>query len=108
MPKANPKDKNKRFALSDKSKEILEKRKRATQERNPAQFLQFNKEFTESRKQDKKERILESVSKDLDLRERWLGIRELKRKYNPTPYHNKDKDGQHITHDKGAQLAQNT
>ena len=105
MPKANPKDKNKRFALSDNSTKIIGKGKQAAKDNNPKLFLQHNREFIQSRKQDKKIRILESVSKDLDIRERWLGVRELKRKYNPTPYHNKDKDGQHITHDKRAQFA---
>ena len=53
----------------------------------------------------KKIRIIESVSKDLDLRDRWLGIRELKRKYNPTPFHNKNAAGEHINHKKRAQEA---
>ena len=49
--------------------------------------------------------ILEAISKDLDLRDRWLGIRELRRKYTPTPYHNKDRQGLHISHKNRAQHA---
>lgn len=40
--------------------------------------------------------MLGAVSKDLDLRDRWLGTRELKRKNNQIPYHNTDKEGTHV------------
>jgi hypothetical protein len=105
LPKSNPKDKNKRFELSAKSREILDERKQAARDRNPQLFLQLNKEFTKARKEDKKNRVLESISKELDIRDRWLGIKELKRKYTPTPYHNKDNHGLHIKHKQRAQHA---
>ena len=105
IPKLHQKDKNKRFELSENSKEIIEKRKTAAAKRNPQLFMTLTKEFNKSRKDDKRNRILESISKDLDLRERWLGIRELKKKYTPTPFHNKDKYGIHIQYKRRAQYA---
>ena len=105
LPKTNPKDKNKRYELSSTSEDILEKRKQAAKGRNLQSFLTLNTQFTKSRREDKNQRVIESVSKDLDIRERWLGIRELKRKYNITPFHNKNAAGEHIQHKKRAQEA---
>jgi len=51
--------------------------------------------------------VIESISRDLDLRSRWLGIKELKSKYNPTPYHNVTKDSEHIKlHDRAQKAAE--
>jgi hypothetical protein len=52
-----------------------------------------------------KQRVIESVSKELDIRDRLLGIRELKRTYNPTPFHNTNAEGEHIHHKRRAQEA---
>jgi hypothetical protein len=108
LPRANPKDKNKRFELSNNSRDILNQRKEAAKQRNLQLFISLNTQFTKSRREDKKQRIIESVSKELDLRERWLGIRELKRKYNPTPFHNKNAQGEHIQHKKEHEKQLNT
>ena len=58
-----------------------------------------------SRQEDKRQHILDAVDKDLDVRDRWLGIRELKSKYNPILYHNKDKEGKHLSWTQRAQKA---
>ena len=52
LPKPNPKDKHKKFELSEKSKEIQEKRKEAATDRNPQLLLQLNKEFIKTRRED--------------------------------------------------------
>ena len=39
---------------------------------------------------------METLDKDLDRRDTWLGIRRLKSEYKPQPYHRKTKDGKHI------------
>ena len=96
LPKMTPRDRYRKHQMSNKSKQLIEERGRAIKERNLAKFDNLSREFRKSRKQDRKDRVIEGLSKDLDLRERWLGIRELKSKYNPNPYHNKDKQGNHI------------
>ena len=53
LPKANPKDKNKRFELSNASKDILEQRKEAAKKKNIQLFVTLNKQFTKSRREDK-------------------------------------------------------
>ena len=47
---------------------------------------ELNKEIIKQRKREKKIRILESVKKDLDLRDRRLGLRNLRKDYQPIPY----------------------
>ena len=64
-----------------------------------SQNFQKNKH---SKEEDRKTQV-SAISKDLDLRNRWLGIEELRSKYNPTPYHNKTKEGEHIKLNERAQ-----
>ena len=42
-------------------------------------------------KQDKQQHILNTVKQELDVREKWAGIRALKSNFNPLPYNRKDK-----------------
>ena len=49
---------------------------------------------------------MRSLDKDLDIRDRRLGIKNLKRQYQPITYHNKDKEGKHIkTRDRAQEAA---
>jgi len=105
LPKEKPKDRFRKHALSDKTKQLLEERGRAAKHRKAEEFDRLTKAYRKSRKDDRKERVLEAIGKDLDLRDRWLGIRELKSKYNPTPYHNKDSEGKHVEWKDRAQKA---
>lgn len=104
LPKAHPKDGNKRYEPSNTSENTKPKENKTAKNINLSLFLTLNTQFTKSRKKTNK-RILESVSTDVDLRGRRLGIRELKRKYDPTPFHNKNAEGIHIQHKQGAQEA---
>ena len=70
--------------MSDRSIQIIEARGHARKVRNLAEFERLSKEFRKSRKTDRQERVLEGLTKELDLTDRWLGIRELKSKYNPS------------------------
>ncbi len=41
--------------------------------------------------------MIETIDKDLDVRERWAGIRSIKSKYRPQPYNRTDKyGGKHV------------
>jgi hypothetical protein len=105
LPRAIQTDKNKRYEPSYTSKDVPNQRKETAKARNPQLVLQLSKQCLKSRRDDKRTGTLEALSKDLDIRERWLGIRELKRKFNPTPFHNKTAQGQHIQHKERAQEA---
>ena len=73
--------------------------------KNQQLFDELTSQFTKSRKQDRKDRILETLEKELDVRERWLNIRELKRKYTPNPFHNTDRQNKHVHYRQRAQQA---
>ena len=45
---------------------------------------------------DRQEYVLEIIDKDLDVRDKWAGIRELKKPYKPIPYAQKTNDGRKI------------
>ena len=47
--------------------------------------------------------MLESVSRELDIRDRWLGIRQMKKQFAPNPYCRKDERGRHIPKDRLAE-----
>ena len=68
-------------------------------------MIDYPKNTRNNRKENKKQHILETIHKDLDVRDRCLGIRELRSKYNPIPYHNKDKEGKQLSWTQGAQKA---
>ena len=105
LPKEPKKDKYKKHKLSEKSKELIEQRGQARKHRNIQEFTRLTKEFRKSRKEDKRQHILTTIGRDLDIRDRWLGIRELKSKYNPIPYHNKNEEGKHLAWTQRAQKA---
>ena len=65
------------------------------------------------RKKDKKKAIAESLNNEIDVRDRWLGLRQLKKGYQITPYALKVKDRNRVTKDSIAEtmaehLANNT
>ena len=48
-------------------------------------------------RKDRRKHLLEMVSKDLDIRDRWMGIRALKKGYQPIPYRLKNTHGRRVT-----------
>ena len=59
-------------------------------------FEQHDKNYRKQLKQDKTEHVMHICSKELDTRDRWMGIRQLKQGYQPTPYHRKSRKGEHV------------
>ena len=76
-----------------KTKEPLAQRGRAFTRRQAAEYARLHKEYTKSYQHDQKTAILRTLKADLDVRDKWLGIRQLKQKYQPRPYHRKYADG---------------
>ena len=106
LPKEKPRDRFRKSQLSLNALRIIGERGKARKERNLEEFTKLSKEYKKSRQEDRNKLVLEAISKDLDLRSRWLGIKELKSKYNPTPYHNQNKEGEHIKlHDRAQKAA---
>ena len=74
----------------------MEARRKAVQECRPGEFEKMTKELRKSKKLDRREHIIKTISHELDARDRWMGIRQLKKEFTPQPYHRKDKDGKHV------------
>ena len=49
--------------------------------------------------------IMDTLDKDLDVRDKWLGIRQLKQEYQPHTYARTTKEGYHIPQKERAQKA---
>ena len=65
----------------------------------------LDKRFKRSKKGDKTNRIMNTIDKDLDIRDKWLGIRQLKKEYQPNPYARTNRKGTFIRQDQRAQEA---
>ena len=99
------KAKERRDPLSKQAEEILNERKRAIETQNAEQFEELTRQFKKQKRKDKTEQILETLDKDLDCRDQWLGIRRIKTEYKPNPYHRSTKDGKHIRAEERAEEA---
>ena len=75
---------------------LIEARGQALIYMNVERDQELNRAVQRQKRKERKERILASVSKDLDLRDRWCGIRHLKSDYNPLPYTQKDSSGKTV------------
>ncbi len=83
--------------FSQETEEILERRGRALERGEEEEFERLTKEFRKSKGKDKRDGVLKTITKKLDVRERWAGIRRIKGKYQPQPYNRTDKySGKHI------------
>ena len=83
--------------ISPQTLNLLEQRGQAIKANNTAECMKLEKQFRKSRRQDKKEQVLQSLSKDLDIRDKWMGIRHLRQNYQPQPYHAQRQSGENYT-----------
>ena len=86
--KTLPKIKAKRDkqGVSEDVQDLINDRWKAVQELDIEKAKELNKEVYKQRKREQKIEKLESVSKDLDVRNKWLGIRYMKKDHKPIPY----------------------
>ena len=61
--------------------------------------------FRKNKREDKTNMIIKTLDQDLDIRDRWMGIRQLKQEYQSNPYARKTAAGEHITQKQRAQKA---
>ena len=88
---------------SKETEEILQQRKVALEAGDIAKFEELTKQYRNSKKDDKKQYVIRSVKQDMDVREKWMGIKNLKRNFQPQPYHRKNKQGHTIQADQTAE-----
>ncbi len=87
----------KKVLFSQETEEILERRGRALERGEEEEYERLTKQIRKSKGKDKRDGVLKTITKELDVRERWAGIRRIKSKYQPQPYNRTDKySGKHI------------
>ena len=75
---------------------LIDERGEALESANLEQVKSLNKQIQQQKKSESRNRVRMSLSRDLDLRDRWLGIRNLKRGYQKIPYTQTDETGQNV------------
>jgi len=70
-------------------------------EHDDAKFL--TKMIRKSRRKDKERATLDTLRNDLDVKDKWMGLKKLKKKYVPIPYFRKTKEGVPIKRTEQAQ-----
>ena len=82
--------------ISQTTLDLLEQRGKRRAEGNFDDDEPWTKEIKKSKRQDKRAEILRTLSEDLGDREQWMGIKQLRKQYQPIPYSSRDKLGRHI------------
>ena len=89
------KAKGNKLGTSEYIEDLIGDREKTVNEFDIEKAKGLSKEIEKQRKSEKKIRTLESVDKDLDVREQFLGLRHLRKGYQPIPYALK-KQGQEV------------
>ena len=87
---------DKKEQMSEETKTILAERQNAILAHNGETVKELTKKLKKSKRKDRRNLLLEAVSKDLDVRSQWLGIRQLKKTYTGNPFSRKTADVKHI------------
>ena len=78
LPKEATKERFRKHKMSEQSQQLIGDRGNARKHRKLEEFEKLTKEFRKLRKQDRKKRVLEGLTKELGVRDKWMGIRELR------------------------------
>ena len=82
--------------ISSELLELIRQRGEALLEYDVDRAQTLNRQIQKQKRKEKKEATLKSVSKDLDVLDRFLGLRNMKRGYHPIPYTQKGTKGKHV------------
>lgn len=82
--------------MSEKAEKYFMKERKLQKKKDPEKFERTTKEYRKQRKEDRTERVKKTIEKDLDLRDRWMGIRNIQKEYKAHPYNRSLKDGAHV------------
>ncbi len=71
--------------MSRETEILLEERGEAIRRGDYGKFVEKDKALRKGKKRDRRDNIIHSIRNELDVREKWLGIRRPRSDYNPTP-----------------------
>eukprot|EP00969_Alexandrium_andersonii_P205196 9066978-Alexandrium_andersonii.AAC.1 len=88
---------NKRkFELSTTTKSLIQMRMEAHADGRGAVAAELTKRIKRSVRTDRRRWLRDSVSKDLDVRDWWLGLKHMRKGFQPIPLGMKSSEGQHV------------
>ena len=94
----------KKTTMSEGTTAIQDAREAAIQERDKEMYEELTKAFIRNKREDKKQQTINELSKELYVRDRWMGIRRLKNEFKPIPYSRKRTNtGEHVGKDRIAE-----
>ena len=104
-----PKEERKKTnsTMSQETAELLKRRRGALEQGRWSEAEELTKKMQTSKRRDRSKYVLETLTSQLDVRDRWLGIRQLRKGYKPIPYSLKDETGKHIPREQRAHHAAN-
>jgi len=79
--------------ISEETLELIELRGDAVKEEEHDDVKFLTKLIRRSRTKDKERATLDTLRTELDVKDRWMGLKKLKKKYVPIPYFRKTKEG---------------
>ena len=82
-----------------------EKRPLLEQGASDADLTNIRKEVSKPIRKDKRQYILNNVSKGVDIRDQFLGLGQLRNAFTPIPLGMKDKTGKHVPFARRAEAA---
>ena len=91
--------------MSEETQRLMEQRREAYQRGSQADLTNLSKQIQKSMRKDKRKQILDSVSQELDIRDHWMGIRTMRKDYQPIPLSMKDMHGRHVPFKDRAEMA---
>ena len=94
MPTLPPREKEE--TITTKTEELLKRRATAFKYRNIQEYDRLTKEYRASARKDRIMKVRQSVESQLDVRDKWLGIRQIKAKFTPRAFSRRDKKGNPI------------
>ena len=88
--------KEQKEAISEETRFILSQRGDAIRNQDYNLANDLTKQLKKSKRWDRRKLTIETVSRDLDVRDHWLGLKQLRKGFTPTPYARKDATKKHI------------
>ena len=97
---------DRKIPWSEETEEWFQRRGEALQAGEIENYNGYNKELKTSTRRDKRRTALDTVRQELDVRDKWLGLRWMK-EFSPTSYSRKDGMGRHVPMHKIAEVSAN-
>ena len=88
-----PHPEKKRNYISEKTWALIQTRDKHRQKWSEEQLKAANKHIRKCAKRDRKQHIMDTVKEELDIRDKWMGLRQMKTGYKPKTFAKCDKDG---------------